>query len=112
MTDPPRAPTPDPRPPGRAPRLFTAPFVLTCLASFAFFLSHQLCLLAMPLYALHRGGSEHDAGMLTLLFTLAAFTGRLPTAWAMQRWGRRPVMMAGGGVAVLSALLYPLMESV
>lgn len=93
------------------PHLFTAPFVLTCLAAFTFFLSHQLVLVAVPLYALERGGSETDAGTLTLLFTTAAFLARFPLGWAMDRWGRRPILMAGTGVAAVSALLYPGVET-
>ncbi len=112
MASGPRSPTPDPRPPAGAPRLFTAPFVLTCLAAFTFFLSHQMVLVAVPLYALDRGGSETDAGTLTLLFTLAAFTGRVPVGWAMDRWGRRPIMMAGTAVAAVSGLLYPMVQTV
>ncbi len=106
------AETPNPRPLGAKPRLFSVPFVLICLAAFTFFLSHQLALVAVPLYALARGGSETDAGMLTLLFTTAAFLGRFPVAWAMDRWGRRPIMMAGTAVAAVSGLLYSSVETV
>ncbi|HEY7675660.1 MAG TPA: MFS transporter [Candidatus Methylomirabilis sp.] len=103
---------PGPRPGGGRPaagaeRLFTTPFVLTCLATCMFFLSHQLVLMATPLYALERGGSEADAGTLTLVFSLAALVSRLPIGWVMDRWGRRPVMLAGTGIAVACALLYP-----
>ncbi|HEY7675659.1 MAG TPA: MFS transporter [Candidatus Methylomirabilis sp.] len=109
---PPRPPAPGPAPPGARPRLFTAPFVLTCLAAFTFFLSHQMVLVAVPLYAMDRGGSETDAGILTLLFTVAAFTGRVPVGWAMDRWGRRPIMMAGTAVAAVSGLVYPAVQTV
>jgi len=114
----PEAQTPHSQHPPGGPRfpagqgsLFTAPFVLTCLAAFTFFLSHQLVLVAVPLYALDRGGSETDAGVLTLLFTSAAFLGRVPVGWAMDRWGRRPVMMAGTGIAAVSGLLYPAVKT-
>ncbi len=109
---PPRPPAAGPAPPGARPRLFTAPFVFTCLAAFTFFLSHQMALVAVPLYVLERGGGETDAGTLTLLFTTASLLGRVPVGWAMDRWGRRPIMMAGAGVAVASGLLYPAARSV
>jgi MFS family permease len=89
------------------PRLFTAPFVLVCLATYCYFLAHQLCLLAMPLYALYRGGSEADAGTLTLLFTTSALFARLPVGWVMDRWGRRPILVGGSLLAAASAILYP-----
>ena len=66
----------------------------------------------MPLYALHRGGTEADAGTLTTLFTLAALFFRLPIGWVMDRWGRRPVLIGGALCGVASALLYPQAESV
>ncbi len=94
-----------------APRLFTAPFVLVCLAAVTFFISHQAAQAAVPLYALHRGGSEADAGTLALLFSVASLLGRMPVTWAMDRWGRRPVMIAGSGIAAASGLLYPAVES-
>jgi MFS family permease len=97
---------------GARPHLFSAPFVLTCLAAFAFFLSHQMVMVAVPLYVLERGGGETDAGVLTLLFTAASLLGRVPVGWAMDRWGRRPMLMAGAGVAVASGLLYPAVRTV
>jgi len=101
VTLPPRPLTPDPRPP-----LFTAPFVLVCLATYCYFLAHQLCLLAMPLYALHRGGAETDAGKITMVFSIAALVARLPIGWVMDRWGRRPVVMGGAVLGAGAALLY------
>ena len=89
------------------PRLFSPPFVLTCLSTFAYYLSHLMSLIATPLYALHLGGTEADAGTLTLLFILSALIARLPTGWAMDRWGRRPVLLAGTGIALLSTAIYP-----
>jgi MFS family permease len=71
-----------------------------------FFLSHQLVLIATPLYALDRGGTQEDAGSLTLLFSLAALLSRLPIGWVMDRWGRRPVMLAGLALAAACCLLY------
>ncbi len=106
-----QSPSPNPQPREEAPRLFTAPFVLTCLAAVAFFLSHQAAQAAVPLYALHRGGSEADAGTLALLFSVASLVGRMPVAWAMDRGGRRPLMIAGSGIAVASGLLYPAVEA-
>ena len=111
------APPPQPpggaaAPPGARPRLFSVPFVLTCLAAFTFFLSHQMALVALPLYVLERGGGKTDAGMLTLLFTTASLVGRVPVGWAMDRWGRRPIMMAGAGVAMAGGLLYPVARTV
>lgn len=97
---------------GAQPHLFTAPFVFTCLAAFTFFLSHQMALVAVPLYVLERGGGDTDAGALTLLFTTASLLGRVPVGWAMDRWGRRPILMAGAGVAVASGLLYPAVRTV
>lgn len=103
---------PDPRPRAAAePPLFTAPFVLTCLAAVTFFVSHQAVQAVMPLYALRRGGSGTDAGTLALIYSAASLAGRLPVGWAMARWGRRPVMIAGSGIAVASCLLYPPVES-
>jgi len=99
-------------PPGARPRLFSVPFVLTCLAAFTFFLSHQMALVAVPLYVVSRGGGDTDAGTLTLLFAGASLIGRVPVGWAMERWGRRPIMMAGAGVAVASGLLYPAAQTV
>ena len=96
-----------PRSPGAEARLFTAPFVLTCLATCMFFLAHQLVLLATPLYALRRGGTEADAGTLTLVFTAAALLARLPIGWVIDRWGRRPIMIGGAAIATACGLLYP-----
>lgn len=91
-------------------RLFSAPFVLTCLSTFAYYLSHLTSLIATPLYALHLGGTEADAGTLTLLFIVVALVARLPTGWAMDRWGRRPVLLVGAAIAIVSTLLYPAIE--
>ena len=113
MASSPQPPTSSPRSQAGAggDRLFTAPFVLVCLAACTFFLSHQAVQAALSLYALHRGGSGADAGMLALLYSTASLVGRVPIGWAMDRFGRRLVMMGGSGIAVASALLYPAVES-
>lgn len=108
----PRPQTPDP-PPRAVPadQLFTTPFVLTCLVAVTFFVSHQAIQAALPLYVLRRGGSGADAGTLAMVYSAASLVGRLPIGWAMDRWGRRAVMIAGSGIAVACALLYPAVGS-
>jgi MFS family permease len=69
-------------------------------------------LIAMPLYAVHLGGTEEDAGLMTLIFTMAALLGRLPVGWAMDRWGRRPILLAGAVVAIVSGVTYQVVARV
>ena len=127
MTPPPRPPPPgEPREPptpggprgqplavARAapPPLFTSRFRLLCVAAFFQMFSFQLLLPVMPLYLLEIGGNEAQVGLILGVTAGAALLFRPLTGWVADRYGRKPLLLAGNVDFVVSMALYPLSRS-
>ncbi len=88
------------------PPLFTRPFVLTCLATFFFYLSFYLILPVMPLYLTAMGGTSFQIGLIIGLFSFTAMILRPPTGWIIDTRGCRLVLVAGMTIFMLASLGY------
>ena len=92
------------------PPLFTRGLLLLCIAVFFQMFSFQMLLPVMPLYLLDIGGSEGQVGLILGITAGTAMLFRPLTGWIADRYGRKPLLVAGN--FVLSLALYPLARSV
>ena len=75
--------------------LWQAPYFIIILVNFFFFIAHYMSLTLLPLYALHIGGNNTQAGLMTGVFTIAALLFRPPVGRLVDTKGRKPVLAAG-----------------
>jgi MFS family permease len=92
--------------------LFTRPFVVTCLATFFFYLSFYLILPVMPLYLAAMGGTSFQIGLIIGLFSFMAMVLRPPAGWIIDMRGHRVVLVAGMAIFMLASLGYVIAHSV
>ncbi len=92
--------------------LFTRPFVVTCLATFFFYLSFYFILPVMPLYVAAMGGTSTQIGLIIGLFAFMAMVLRPPAGWIIDTRGHRLVLLAGMAIFLLASLGYILARSV
>jgi len=97
--------------PADAP-LFTRPFVITCLATFFFYLSFYLILPVMPLYVAGMGGTSTQLGLIIGLFAFMAMVLRPPAGWIIDTRGSFLVLVVGVAIFFLASLGYVLARSV
>ncbi|MBI4637377.1 MAG: MFS transporter [Candidatus Rokubacteria bacterium] len=76
--------------------------------AFAFFLSFYLLLSALPLYARAAGVSDRALGFIIGAFALASMLVKPWAGWAADRFGRRPLMLAGASIFLAASLAYSL----
>jgi MFS family permease len=84
----------------------TARLRLLWAGAFAFFFSFFLLLGALPLYARALGVRDSAIGGVLGSFAFAAMLVRPWAGWAADRYGRRPLMVAGTLVFVVASLAY------
>jgi MFS family permease len=100
--------TPDHAP---RPRLFTRPFVFCGLANLAQGVSFSL-FLHVPGFFHRIGASDLEIGLLSGVTGVAAIAARPPIGHVMDTRGRRPVILIGNTLNVLSVGLYAGIEAV
>lgn len=87
-------------------RLWTRSFVLMSVGSLFLFTSFYLLLPAMPLFIKTLGGLDSQVGLAAGVFTFAAVVVRPLAGGLLDRYGRRPFLLAGLGLFGLSMYLY------
>jgi MFS family permease len=87
--------------------LFTPAFILACLGSLAAFGSFYLLLASLPVYILGIGGHESDVGLLIGVFSATAVVLRLAVGRATDAGGKRPFILGGATLLLVSCALYP-----
>lgn len=92
--------------------LFTAPFLLICLATGFFYVSFYLILPVMPLYLQRLGATPAQIGLIIGYFAAMAMLVRLPCGWLIDRKGTRPILVAGMAIFLLGSLGYTLVGAV
>jgi MFS family permease len=75
-------------------------------AGFAFYFSFYLLLGTLPLYAKAIGVSEHALGVVFAAFAIASMVMKPLAGWGSDHLGRRPMMLTGAAVFVLTSLAY------
>jgi MFS family permease len=92
--------------PPAAPRPLNRPLVLLWTGGFAFFLSFYLLLSALPLYARQAGVPDRVLGLIIGGFAFASMLVKPWAGWAADRYGRRPLLVAGAAIFVAASLAY------
>ena len=93
-------------------RLVSRSFLVLWAGSLAFFVSFQILLTALPVYAVQRlQAREAEIGLIIGLFAASAMLTRLPVGWVLERGHRVPVLAAGAAVFALSAAGYALIDA-
>lgn len=93
-------------------RILTPTYVLAWIAAFFNFFSFQLLLPVMPLYLLRIGGHESQVGLIMGVTALVALLARPLVGYIADRYGRKPLLLAGSATYTLSSLLYTLVNAV
>ena len=85
--------------------------VLVCSLTFVHCTSAQMRTLVLPLYASAHGATATGVGLIMGLHMAMAAIGSIPLGRASDVWGRRPLLLGGMAVGVVTSLLLPLVES-
>jgi MFS family permease len=96
----------------RRPPLYTRAFGLLWLTNFTFFAAFQFILPVIPLYVVHVGGRESDVGVLFGLTPLAALPVRLVSGPLLDRYGKKPLLLAGAAIFLVAISAYNWASSV
>jgi predicted MFS family arabinose efflux permease len=91
------------------PALLTPAFVTVTLAALAYFTGDGVLIPAVPRYV-HGplGAGDVAVGLVVAAFSLSAFFLRPWAGGVADRWGRRPLLLAGAGLFAASTLAYGL----
>jgi MFS family permease len=87
--------------------LYGRAFVLVCASTFLFYVSFQLILPVVPLYAAELGGRETQVGLIIGVFAFTSMFIRPLAGWLADRVGRRPLVRLGSAVFAVASLAYP-----
>ena len=92
-------------------KIYTKQFIFICLSSLFFSASYNMLIPELPSYLSNLGGSEYK-GLIIALFTLTAGLSRPFSGKLTDTIGRKPVLIIGAIVCVISGLFYPILTSV
>lgn len=92
-------------------RLWTPRFFMMILINLFIFLSFQMLIPVLPLYAESLGAGPGKIGLITAVLTLASLTMRPFAGKALDQYGRRPVVLTGLAFIVGFTFLYGLITS-
>ncbi len=92
-------------------RIYTTQFIFICLSSLFFSASFNMLIPELPNYLSNLGGAEYK-GFIIALFTLTAGLSRPFSGKLTDTIGRKPVLIIGALVCVISGLFYPILTSV
>lgn len=91
------------------PKLWTLNYVLICLSSLTVCLSFHSLMPTLPMYIQRHGGSSGMAGLAMAALTVAAVIIRPVAGWALDRFGRRIILITGLLIFLIPSLAYILM---
>ncbi len=98
--------TGSPAPPAREP-LITRHFLAVFAAAFAFFMAGGTVLPVATRYAAGPLGADvTGVGFSIGVFSIAALALRPVVGWASDRFGRRPLLLLGGGLTVIALVAH------
>jgi MFS family permease len=87
-------------------------FYLAMAANFFFFASFHWIYATLPGFVQHIGGDLVQVGLATGIFALSAVVARPVVGRLADRWGRKPLMLAGAILFALAPACYALAGSV
>ncbi|CAM1356293.1 MFS transporter [Tenacibaculum ascidiaceicola] len=91
--------------------IYTTQFLLICLSSLFFSASYNMLIPELPSYLTGLGGAEYK-GLIIALFTLTAGLSRPFSGKLTDTIGRKPVLIIGALVCVITGMFYPILTSV
>jgi len=89
------------------PSIYTRPFIFTALANFLLFCNLNVFTL-LPLHIQQLGGREGTIGAIMAMYSGAAILCNLAIGSPMDRFGRRPFLVAAAGLATLVSVAFAL----
>ena len=87
-------------------------FCLAVAANFFFFASFHWIYATLPGFVQHIGGDLVQIGLATGIFALSAVVTRPVVGHLVDRWGRKPLLLAGAALFALAPACYALVGSV
>ena len=93
-------------------RLFTSDFVFATLANFANAFGMQMLVATLPVYVIHMGGTQADAGLVTGALAFTALLFRPLVGWLTDAWRRRPLVLVGTSCYGFASVIYLLAGSI
>jgi MFS family permease len=90
-------------------RRYPPSFYLTIAANLFFFTGFQWTFATLPGYVQEIGGDAAAIGLAFGLFSLSAVVARPGVGSLVDRWGRKPMLLAGAAIFALSPVLYALL---
>ena len=94
------------------PRLWTANFIFVCLSNLTIYMVFHGTGPILPIYIERFGGATSSAGFAMAALTLAAVFSRPVSGWALDKYGRKPVLLCGILVFLLPSIVYVFMVPV
>ncbi len=88
----------------------TSLLAVICLLTFLHFVAAQMRTPVLPLYAAAHGATATGVGVIVGTHMAVAAVGSIPLGRASDLWGRRPLLLAGMAIGVVTSLLLPLVE--
>ena len=93
--------------PANPDRIASPQFLLLWSSSFTFYLSFYLLLPVLPLYARMLEIPEGQIGLIIGFFAVSSMVIKPLAGWGADRRGRKPILLAGATLFLVSTLLYP-----
>ena len=85
--------------------------VLVCLLTFLHYTGAQMrAAPVLPLYAAAHGATATGVGLIIGAHMAMSAAGSIPLGRASDVWGRRPLLLGGMVVGIVTSLLLPLVE--
>jgi MFS family permease len=88
----------------------TSLLTVICLLTFLHFVAAQMRTPVLPLYAAAHGATATGVGVIIGTHMAVAAVGSIPLGRASDIWGRRPLLLAGMAIGIVTSLCLPLVE--
>lgn len=93
-------------------KLWTLKFITLILSTFMLFLGFQMLLPTLPVYVKDHGGDSTSVGLVIGMFTITALIIRPFAGSAADRMGRKPILLIGLLITVISIFSYIIVTTV